>query len=319
MATTTADTIAASFHQTRSGADVDEKPDEPEHCRPRPPATANGRFPTRRRGRGFLLPEPPPPAQLVSSTAGAVVAAAKVGRLLGRTGWRLARQLPGVSAVEAAVGSSAQRLGAAAAQELLRVLDVPQHLVSAGTPEERRVMMLIHDSGTDPEPLRSAMSELLQRSSGSDTRQGQEYLFGTIISQLVPDEARILATLAGGRRFAVVDVLAKQVGRSHTRTVLANASTVGAAARVALPDNVPTYLARLESFGLVQFSPAVDGMDAEFAALNDDPAVRAAQSAADGKFGSAKLARKSVMLSALGREFWNAAAPSPGELERLSS
>ena len=162
------------------------------------------------------------------------------------------------------------------------------------------------------------MSELLARSTGSDTRQGKEYLFGTIISQLVPDEARILATLSSGRRFAVLDVLAKQVGRSSTRTVLANASTVGAAARVALPDNVPTYLTRLHSLGLVEFTPTIDGMDGQFASLNDDPAVRAARAEADGKFGSAKIARKSVMLSALGREFWSATAPTMGDPSRLS-
>jgi hypothetical protein len=293
----------------------------PAASRPRQPTSASGSGrPSwgRRRARGFLLPEPPPAGQVLNDTAGAVVAAAKVGRLLGRAGWRLARQVPGVAAVETAVGSTAQRLGSAAAQELLRMLDIPQQLVTGGNPEERRVMMLIQDGGTDPEPLRSAMSELLQRSSGSDTRQDKEYLFGTIISQLVPDEARILATLSGGRRFAVLDVLAKQVGRSSTRTLLANASTVGAAARVALPDNVPTYLSRLQSFGLVEFSPTVDGMDGQFAALNDDPAVRAARSEADGKFGSAKVARKSVMLSALGREFWSAAAPAPTDLDRLS-
>jgi hypothetical protein len=260
----------------------------------------------------------PQPGQLISTTAGALVSAAKVGRLLGRTGWRLARQLPVVTAVGTAVGTGAQRLGSVAADELLRVLDIPQQVVPHGNPEERRVMMLVESDGADPEPLRSAMTELLQRSSASTSQEGKEYLFGTIISQLVPDEARILAALAGGRRFAVVDVVAKQVGRSHIRTVLTNASTVGAAARVALADNVPIYLSRLLSFGLVEFGTAVDALDAQFAALEDDPAVRAARTGADGKFGSAKLVRKSVLLSQLGREFWTAAAPRPEDLDLLS-
>jgi hypothetical protein len=230
----------------------------------------------------------------------------------------LARQLPVVTAVGTAVGTGAQRLGSVAADELLRLLDIPQQVVPHGNPEERRVMMLVESDGADPEPLRSAMTELLQRSSASTSQEGKEYLFGTIISQLVPDEARILAALAGGRRFAVVDVVAKQVGRSHIRTVLTNASTVGAAARVALADNVPIYLSRLLSFGLVEFGTAVDGLDAQFAALEDDPAVRAARTGADGKFGSAKLVRKSVLLSQLGREFWTAAAPRPEDLDLLS-
>jgi hypothetical protein len=260
----------------------------------------------------------PQPGQLASTTTGAIVAAAKVGRLLGRTGWRLARQLPVVTAVETAVGSAAQRLGSVAAEELLRMLDIPEQAVRVGNPEERRVLMLVENDGADPEPLRSAMTELLQRSSASTSEEGKDYLFGTIISQLVPDEARILAALAGGRRFAVIDVVARQVGRSRSRTVLTNASTVGAAAHVALADNVPTYLTRLQSFGLLEFGAAVDGLDAQFAALEDDPAVRAARTGADGKFGSARVVRKSVLLSQLGREFWTAAAPRPEDLDRLS-
>lgn len=270
--------------------------------------------PRRRLGGLPALRQPPPAAEIVTTTTDAIVTAAKVGRLLGRTGLRLARQLPGVGAVEA----QAQRLGQAAAAQMLKTLDIPQQLVGTATPEERRVMMLVHDGGTDPEPLRSAMNELLQRSSASDSAQGREYLFGTLISQLVPDEARILATLASGRRFAVVDVLAKQVGRSQTRTVLANVSSVGAAAHVALPENVPTYLSRLHGFGLVEFSPTTDDLESQFVTLLDDPIVRAARAEADGKFGSAKLSRKSVTLSTLGQEFWAACAPAPGRVDRLS-
>ena len=308
----------------RSAADAPDLRPRPGRAAPQPadaspyrraqtePAAAHAGPPARRRRRG--LPQPPPAGELVTTTAGVVVSAARVGRLLGRTGLRLARQLPGVSAVE----SQAQRLGQVAASEMLRMLELPQQFVTTATPEERRVMMLVQDSGTDPEPLRSAMSELLQRSSASDTEQGRGYLFGTIISQLVPDEARILAALAGGRRFAAVDVLAKQVGRSQARTVIANASTIGATARVTLLENVPTYLSRLHSFGLVDFGPVIDGLDSQFAALHDDPMVRAARHEADSKFGSAKVVRKSLTLSPLGREFWAASAPSRREIDRLS-
>lgn len=292
-----------------AGAADDDRPRWRTEPRTRVPARARRRF-----GGLPALRQPPPPAEIVTTTTGAIVSAAKVGRLLGRTGLRLARQLPGVGAVEA----QAQRLGQAAAAQLLKTLDVPQQLVSTATPEERRVMMLVHDGGTDPEPLRSAMNELLQRSSASDSAQGREYLFGTIISQLVPDEARILAALATGRRFAVVDVLAKQVGRAQARSLLANVSSVGAAAHVALPENVPTYLSRLHGFGLVDFSPTIDDLDSQFVTLLDEPIVHAARAEADGKFGSAKLSRKSVTLSTLGQEFWAACAPEPGRIDRLS-
>ncbi len=274
-----------------------------------------------RPGRQLARADPPQPAQVVAAAGGAIVTAARVGRLLGRSGWRIARQLPGVNGVE----QRTLRLRQAAAHELGRLLDVSQQFTtpagtaSAGTAsastvaasaEEQRVMMLVRDAGTDPAPLRTAMTELLDRSAESDVDQSRDYLFGTIVSQLVPDEARILAALATDRRFAAVDVVAKQVGRSDGRVALAHASTVGAAAGIALPQNESTYLTRLQGLGLIEFGKQTGGLEKQFESLQDDPVVVAARKRVEkGKHSSAKISRKSVQLSALGREFWAACAP----------
>jgi hypothetical protein len=277
--------------------------------RPRPvPASSRKKSspPRRRPGRGLALPEPVQNGQVVAAAGGAIVTAARVGRLLGRSGWRIAKQLPGVSAVE----QQAQRLRQAATAELGRLLDVPQNLFTGGSPEDQRVMMLVQNAGTDPEPLRTAMSELLDRSAGGSGGQGREYLFGTIVSQLVPDEARILAVLSADVPFAAVDVVAKQVGRSTTRIVLANISPVGSAAGVAVPENTATYLARLHGFGLIEFGPPGDDLGDQFTALQADPKVTAAKARIErDKLGSSKIVRKRVTLSPLGREFWSACAP----------
>jgi hypothetical protein len=252
------------------------------------------------------MPDPRANGQLATAAGSAIVTAARVGRLLGRSGWRIAKQLPGVTVVE----QQAQRLRQAAAGELTRLLDGPQGFFTSGSPEDQRVMMLVQNAGTDPEPLRTAMSELLDRSVGESGGQGREYLFGTIVSQLVPDEARILAALSLDTPVAAVDVVAKQVGRSTTRVVLANVSTVGSGAGVAVPENTATYLARLHGFGLIEFGPAGDDLNDQFAALNGDAAVTAAKARIErDKLGSAKVVRKRVTLSALGREFWSACAP----------
>jgi Abortive infection alpha len=249
--------------------------------------------------------------QLTTAAGSAIVTAARVGRLLGRSGWRIAKQLPGVSVVE----QQAQRLRQAAAAEMLRLLEVPQQFFGTASPEEQRVMMLVQNSETDPTPLRTAMSELLQRSSVSTDRSSRDYLFGTIVSQLVPDEARILATLAGGDRYAALDVVARQVGRPGSRTILANASVVGNVAGVSWPQNTPTYIGRLRSFGLLEFGPASEDLNQQFGQLVADDTVQAARKQIDdGKLGSAKLVRKTVFLSALGREFWTACAPDAGRL-----
>ncbi len=277
--------------------------------RPRPVPAPTSKKPAdnrRRPGRGLALPDPVQNGQVVAAAGSAIVTAARVGRLLGRSGWRIAKQLPGVTVVE----QQAQRLRQAAAAELGRLLDVPQNLFTAGSPEDQRVMMLVQNAGTDPEPLRTAMSELLDRSAGGSGGRGREYLFGTIVSQLVPDEARILAVLAQDAPVAAVDVVAKQVGRSTTRVVLANVSPVGSAAGVAVPENTATYLARLHGFGLVEFAPPGTDLDSQFTALGKDAAVTAAKARIErDKLGSARVVRKRVTLSALGREFWSACAP----------
>jgi hypothetical protein len=171
-------------------------------------------------------------------------------------------------------------------------------------------MMLVHDGETDPAPLRTAMSELLHRSSEASGRKSRDYLFGTIVSQLVPDEARILARLADGRSFAAIDVVAKAGARSAPRIVLANVSTVGAAAGVGVPRSTATYLTRLKGFGLIDFDTPADDLADQFATLNTDEAVLEARaSIARAKLGTMKFVRKSVSLSPLGREFWAACAP----------
>jgi hypothetical protein len=267
-------------------------------ARPRPRPRPHAVVPAR--------PEPSQNGQLVAAAGSAIVTAARVGRLLGRSGWRIAKQLPGVTVVE----HQAQRLRQSAAAEMFRLLDMPQQTFGTASPEEQRVMMLVRNADTDPAPLRTAMSELLHRASGSNGRTSRDYLFGTIVSQLVPDEARILAALAGRRSFAVIDVVAKPAGRSTTRTVLANASTVGAEAGVSVTRNAATYLTRLTSFGLVEFGPPVDDMGRQFALLVADAAVREARAHIErAKLGSVKLVRKSVSLSPLGRELWAACAP----------
>ncbi|MEO9138760.1 MAG: Abi-alpha family protein [Jatrophihabitans sp.] len=280
------------------------------------PATGQSRNQGRKRrqyGWSLARQEPQQPTQVVASAGSAIVTVARVGRLLGRSYWNIAKQIPMVSAVE----HQAQRLRQTAATEMLRLLDMPQGKFSSATPEEQRVMMLVHTAGEDSAPLRTAMTELLDRSSEANDAASRDYLFGTIVSQLVPDEARILAALGGGRTFATVDVISRQGTRSISRIVLSNTSTVGAAASVALPENVGTYLTRLAGYGLLHFGRAEEELSSQYDTLAEDDRVRAARAAADaGRQGNSKLVRKTVALSPLGEEFWAACAPTDQGLER---
>lgn len=270
-----------------------------------------------RAGHPVARVEAPHGAQVMTAAGSAIVTAARVGRLLGRTGWRAAKQLPGVDAVE----HQAHKMRHAAALEVMKLLEIPQP-VHPTTLEEQRAAGLVQYAGNDPEPLRSAMTELLERSSDPDRTRSRDYLFGTIVSQLVPDEARILAQLAPGESYAFVDVVAKHIGRTATRTVLTNISTVGLAAGLAEPANTPTYLKRLRSFGLVEVAGVADDggrLADQFDQLANDPAVQRARSDIErSKGGSARTIRRTLRLSAFGIEFWTACAPSRGALARQS-
>ena len=203
---------------------MSEPPDRP---RPRPDAGVTGR---REQPAGRATPARPrtparsaapakgpvtrievQPAQVVAAAGSAIVTAARVGRLLGRTGWRLARQLPGARTrrargAAAAVGGAERGAPAPATPAGRPGAARPRRRPS---PEEQRALDYIRDADPGTAPLRSAMSELLERSVEATRADSRDYLYGTIISQLVPDEARILAALSDGTHFAAIDVVQK--------------------------------------------------------------------------------------------------------------
>jgi hypothetical protein len=247
------------------------------------------------------------PAQVVAATGSAIVSGARMGRLLGRTGWRLARQLPGARTLE----REAQRLQTVARSEARRLLQLPQTIPGAvvgraSTAEEQRAVDYIRNADPGAAPLRSAMSELLERSVEATRTDSRDYLYGTIISQLVPDEARILSALSDGAHFAAIDVVQK-LRRGTTRTLVAHASAVGRQAGLVSPDNTPTYLTRLLGFGLVEFGPEEPELSVQYDILATDPTVQDARKRARS---NVRLVRSTLMLSDFGAQFWRAADPS---------
>jgi hypothetical protein len=252
-----------------------------------------------------------PAAQVVAAAGTAIVSAAKVGRFLSKSGWGLARRLPGGRLLEREV----QRFQDVAMNEMRRVLEVGDYAGHAAmTGEEQRAVLLVQNGSGTGEPLRSAMNELLERSVETDRVANRDYLYGNVMSQLVPDEARILAALSDGSVYAVIDVVAKLRGRSATRPVLTNASSVGRAVGVTTLDAVPTYVTRLHQLGLVEIGPADESIAMQYEILATEAMVQAAEaSIRAGKRGSPRLIHKSLTMSSFGQEFWAASDPSRRE------
>jgi hypothetical protein len=257
-------------------------------------------------GRGAVQRIEVQPSQVVAAAGSAIVSAARVGRLLGRSGWRLARQLPGGRTVE----REAQRLQNYAAGEVRRFLQVGAAPSARPAGPEQRAAEYIRSADPGTAPLRGAMSELLERSVESSRTDSRDYLYGTIISQLVPDEARILAAMSDGTKFAAGDVVLRR-RRGGNRVLLENVSSVGRQAGLVSPENVPTYLGRLRSLGLIEFGPDDETLAVQYDILATDQTVQDARKIVDSRRrGAVRLEHKTVRMSGFGHEFWAASDPS---------
>ena len=171
----------------------------------------------------------------------------------------------------------------------------------AGSAVARRLGETAEAEQIEPpqEPLRVAMKELLDSSAAFDVEQAREDLYATVLRQLTPDEARILSALATGAEFPAVDVMAG--GR-----MLLRQSTVGDATGVTLPDEVPSYLARLVGLGLIDIEGESTGLEPQYEILATDDLVREALSTAKRP----KQLRRTVHISRFGARFWSAADPA---------
>lgn len=176
-------------------------------------------------------------------------------------------------------------------------LDAPLRRPAASEPGTRRF----------DTPAR-LLEALLTESIEADSARSRETLYTSLLLRLVPDEARILAALADGTRYPLVHIKTRSNGG---RTVLANASTVGRAAGVQVPEAVNTYVGHLRVLGLAEEGPADDALSVQYDILLGEPGVRhpANDEAQDvGRLGT-RVLRRTLRISALGRELWHACRP----------
>ncbi len=249
--------------------------------------------------------DPPSGADGIGGRADALVGqAAGFARWATRASAEFARRLPGAAAVE----SELTQLERNVLTELRRRLDTVDPLSDgrrAGEPVENPARDVPPPKQT--EPLRVVMAELLMRSLEQTKQRAREYLYLALLRQLVPDEARILSALADGSVYPVIHVDAR-TGVSGSRRVLSHASTVGRAAGVAVPDSVPRYLARLLHFDLVELGAEDPTLTVQYDILLTDPVLRAAEDTARTE-GRARFVRRTVHISPLGRDLWDACHP----------
>lgn len=155
----------------------------------------------------------------------------------------------------------------------------------------------------EPSP-EHAMRALMERSMYDRPSASAAALHLALVQALLPDEARILAAVSDGSRYPVIHVAEPGVGAPTYLTEYA--STVGRAAGVALPHRTPTYLTRMLRLDLITIGPEDIAMRDDYEMLLTDGAVHAAISSVSG-LRAARVIRRTVGISELGQEVWEAA------------
>jgi hypothetical protein len=220
-----------------------------------------------------------------------------------------ARAIPGVSLIEAQA-SAGERFLVERLERRLGYSDPPRgapgrSLPIAATPADEG-----RNGASDAwrPTVEERMDELLTRSIRDTPEESRQTLHEVLVSELVPDEARILAALSDGSSFPLVHFAEPGVGISQ-KLVLENASSVGRAAGVALPDRVHLYVSHLRRLGLVESGPEDHSLKDEYEILLTEPYLSATIASIGKGPRGARIIRRTVRISDLGREFWASARP----------
>lgn len=199
----------------------------------------------------------------------------------------------GVRVVRAAVDAdSANELVEAIrgyARELLGV-DELESRVRELTPPDR--------DGGAPE-LRARGADLLRRSADLSEEDGVHPAFGQVLTELAPDEARILRLLALEGAQPAVDVRATNLIGAGSQLVAPALNMLGRQGGCRHPDRVETYLVNLQRLGLVALSDVPLEEMARYQVLEAQPQVLEAIRAT----ARAKTVHRTIRLTPFGAEF----------------
>jgi hypothetical protein len=173
-------------------------------------------------------------------------------------------------------------------------------------------------NGSEPEhvSLRTQGAELLRQAADVGVDDDIHPAYARILTELAPDEARILRLLATEGAQPMVDVRATNLIGVGTQLVAPNLNMIGAQSGVRHRDRVPSYLNNLQRLGLIALSNEPLSDPIVYQVLEAQPYVLS------GIKGTsrAKAIRRSISLTPFGRDFCDAILPTAtSEIEALGA
>lgn len=229
-----------------------------------------------------------------------------------RTGTRLARFAadPVLSAqVVAELGSDLREY----ARDLLGITELDERV--------RQLMPPPDDPGSHngrvPESvsLRVKGALLLRAAADVDTEEHAHPAYARILTQLAPDEGRILRLLATQGAQPSVDVRSTNLLGVGSQLIAGGLSMIGAEAGVLHRDRLPAYVNNLERLGLIWFSREPLENPIAYQVLEAQPEVLDAIK----RVPRAKTTQRSIHLTPFGHDFCDTCLPlDPAEVQALT-
>ncbi|HXA43698.1 MAG TPA: Abi-alpha family protein [Candidatus Solibacter sp.] len=185
-------------------------------------------------------------------------------------------------------------------RQLLGIADMEARLWRIIAPEAT-ASPLARDEPSDAsaEALRSRGAQLLRRSADVSAGDDTHPAYARILTELAPDEARILRFFAQEGPQPSVDVRSSRPLNLGTQMVGSGLTMVGVQAGCRRPERVPAYLNNLFRLGLIWFSrePVADSL--RYQVLEVQPDVLEAKK----RGGGGRTVRRSIELTAFGADF----------------
>jgi Abortive infection alpha len=165
--------------------------------------------------------------------------------------------------------------------------------------------------GSDPNVpevvgLRAQGAELLRQAASIEAEDRAHPAYARILTELAPDEARILRLLATDGPQPSVDVRTSNLFGAGSELVAAGMSMIGAESGTRHRGHVPAYLNNLERLGLIWFSREPIRDPIAYQVLEAQPEVLEAMKGASW----AKTVRRSILLTPFGRQFCEVCLPT---------
>jgi hypothetical protein len=147
--------------------------------------------------------------------------------------------------------------------------------------------------------LRARGAELLRQSADVSEDEEIHPAYARVLTELAPDEARILRLLALHGPQPTVDVRAANLIGVGTQLVAQGLNMIGTEAGLRHPERVPQYLNNLNRLGLIWFSGDALDDPQRYQVLEAQPDTMEAIERA----GRARTMQRSVRLTAFGEDF----------------